>query len=221
MPLTILDLAVLGVVLISALLAMVRGFTREVLSIASWVAAAVAALMFHPTALPYMQPYISNPTAALIAAIAAVFLVTLVLVSLVTIKLSDLVLDSKIGALDRALGFVFGAARGGLICVVAYLFFAWLVPDQRHPTWVRDAKAKPLLESTGDSLLAMLPDDPEGTILQRFKKRPLEGGAEPAEPEGDPKAGAPAAPAPAPVPQRRSQIFAPGALPAGVAARQG
>ena len=47
MPVTILDLVVIGVVLISALLAAVRGFTREVLAIASWVVAGIVALMFY------------------------------------------------------------------------------------------------------------------------------------------------------------------------------
>ena len=58
MPVTILDLVVIGVVLISALLAAVRGFTREVLAIASWVAAAAVAWVFHPQLVPFVKQYI-------------------------------------------------------------------------------------------------------------------------------------------------------------------
>ena len=43
MPITILDLVLLAVMLISGLLAMVRGFMREILSIAAWGAAALVA----------------------------------------------------------------------------------------------------------------------------------------------------------------------------------
>src|SRR5689334_14304240 len=68
MPVTLLDLIVIGVMLISALLAMVRGFTREVLSIAAWVAAAVAALFLHPYLLVYVDDYIKNPTVAQLVA---------------------------------------------------------------------------------------------------------------------------------------------------------
>jgi len=81
-----------------------------------------------------------------------------------------MVLDSRIGALDRTLGFLFGLARGLVIVVVAFLFFAWLVPDRSQPDWVRSAKSRVVLQGTGDWLMSMLPDDPESTILKRLKK---------------------------------------------------
>ena len=112
LPVSALDLVVMGIVLISALLAAVRGFTREVLAIGSWIAAAAAAYALHPALLPYARDYIPNANLALAAAIAAVFLGTLVLVSFITVKVSDMILDSKIGALDRTLGFLFGRPAG-------------------------------------------------------------------------------------------------------------
>jgi membrane protein required for colicin V production len=54
--------------------------------------------------------------------------------------------------------------------VVAFLFFAWLVPDRSQPEWVRSAKSKVVLQNTGQWLMSMLPDDPESTILKRLKK---------------------------------------------------
>ena len=130
MPISILDLAVIGVVLISALLAAVRGFTREVLAIFAWVAAAAAAWFLHPLLLPIVKQHISNPTVALAAALGGIFIVTLIVVSIITVKVSDLILDSRIGAIDRTLGFVFGAGRGLLICVIGWVFLAWLVQGQ-------------------------------------------------------------------------------------------
>ena len=62
--------------------------------------------------MPYLTPYIHKEVIAQAAAAAIVFFVTLIVVSLFTVRLSDLILDSKIGALDRSLGFVFGVARG-------------------------------------------------------------------------------------------------------------
>jgi membrane protein required for colicin V production len=164
-----LDLGLIVVILISAFLAMLRGFTREVLAIASWVAAAVAAIYFYPFALPYVTPHIANKNIALGVSAAAVFLGTLILVSLITIKLSDAILDSKVGALDRSLGFLFGAVRGLLLCVIAFVFFNWLVPAQTQPGWVKTARMRPLLQATGDELLAVLPDDPEG-LLNKLKR---------------------------------------------------
>src|SRR3954470_12623467 len=170
MPITLLDVILLVVMLISALLAMVRGFMREVLSIASWAAAAIITVLGFPKLLPVVQGYVSNDIVAKAIAIGGIFLGTLLIVSVITIKISDMILDSRIGALDRTLGFLFGLARGLVIVVVAFLFFAWLVPDRSQPDWVRSAKSRVVLQGTGDWLMSMLPDDPESTILKRLKK---------------------------------------------------
>jgi membrane protein required for colicin V production len=190
-----LDIGLLAVVLISALLAMLRGFTREVLAIASWGAAAIAALYLHPLLLPYVKPYISKDVVAMAAAAGIVFFVTLVLVSLITVRLSDAILDSKVGALDRSLGFVFGAVRGLLLCVVAFVFFGWLVPDKSQPEWVRTARMKPILQATGDQLMAMLPDDPE-SLLNKLKKNRGGTASEEQPAESDEPKATPAVPSP-------------------------
>jgi membrane protein required for colicin V production len=179
-----LDLGLIAVVLISAFLAMLRGFTREVLAIASWGAAAVAAIYLHPLVLPYLKPYIAKDAIALAVAAAAIFFVTLILVSLITIKLSDAILDSKVGALDRSLGFLFGAIRGLLLCVIAFVFFNWLVPAQTQPQWVKTARTRPLLQATGDQLMAILPEDPEG-LLNKLKKPKSAGASEETVPDTD------------------------------------
>src|SRR6267154_572574 len=170
MPITILDLVLLAVMLISGLLAMVRGFMREILSIAAWGAAAVVTLYAFSKLLPTAKTYFNNDTVAAVVVVAGVFIGTLIVVSIVTVRISDMILDSRIGALDRTLGFLFGLARGLLIVVVAFLFFSWLVPDKQRPDWVTGAKSRVVLQGTGDWLMALLPDDPENTILKRFKK---------------------------------------------------
>ncbi len=170
-----LDLILIGVVLISALLSMLRGFTREVLAIASWAAAAAAAYYFYPLLVPYAKPYISKDQYAIAASAAAIFFVTLIVVSIITVRISDAILDSKIGALDRSLGFLFGAGRGYLLCVIAFVFFAWLVPEKSYPTWVQNSKTRAWLEATGASLQAMLPEDLDTTLSTVLKKQ--KGGA--------------------------------------------
>ncbi len=169
LPISILDLVVIGVVIISALLAAVRGFTREVLAIVAWVTAAAAAWFLHPLLRPKIAEHIANPTVALVAAIGIIFIITLLIVSIVTVKVSDFILDSRIGALDRTLGFVFGAARGLLICVVGWVFLAWLVQG-KMPEWANTARSRPMLENTGNSLIGMLPD-PDGLMAQLRKRR--------------------------------------------------
>ncbi len=171
MPITMLDGILLVIMLISAVLAMIRGFVREVLSIASWIAAAVAAFLLYGKVLPYAKQYISHDLVALGVSAAAVFIVTLLIVSYITMRISDFVLDSRIGALDRTLGFVFGSVRGLLLVVVAMMFFNWFVQPEQQPNWVLQAKSRPILMSIGERLVAVLPEDPEKAILDKLKKQ--------------------------------------------------
>ncbi len=83
-------------------------------------------------------------------------------------RIADFIVDSRIGPLDRTLGFVFGAARGALLVVVGLLFYNWLMPENQLP-WIANAKSKPVLESIGESIVQLLPDDPESSILDKLK----------------------------------------------------
>ena len=202
MPFSVLDLVVISIVLISALLAAVRGFTREVLAIVAWVVAAAAAWYLHPTALPIAQQYISSNTVALVASIGAIFVITLIIVSIVTVQISDLILDSRIGALDRTLGLFFGAARGFLICVIGWAFLGWLLQG-KEPEWPTASKTRPAMENTRDNIIAMLPENAEALIQRLRNKDAAPTDAEPAEPDPQRPAAPAAPPAPQP-PQRRS-----------------
>ena len=115
MPITLLDIVLIAVMLISGLLAMVRGFMREVLSIIAWILAAGATLYAYSKLLPLAKQYFNNDIVAAVAVIGGVFLLTLLIVSILTVRISDMVLDSRVGALDRTLGFLFGLARGLVI----------------------------------------------------------------------------------------------------------
>jgi len=167
MSVTILDGVVLVVVLISAMLAMVRGFVREVLSVASWALAAVAAFYLYKPLLPYVEPYISNKNIAIVAAAAGIFFIALIIASYIAMKISDFVIDSRIGLLDRTLGFVFGLARGVLIVVIAFSFLNWILSD-KQPDWVANAQSAPMLKRLGERLVAALPEDIEKTIQDRI-----------------------------------------------------
>ncbi|WP_315919575.1 CvpA family protein [Mesorhizobium sp. SP-1A] len=170
MPITLLDGILVGFTLVSAMLAMVRGFSREVLSVVSWAAAAAAAFFFYKPLIPYVQPYIDNDKIAMAAAAAIVFIIALIVVSVITMKIADFIIDSRVGALDRTLGFLYGAARGILVVAVGLMFFNWLA-GSNAPAWVAQAKSRPLLESIGTSIENMLPEDPENTILKRLNKQ--------------------------------------------------
>lgn len=179
MSLTLLDIIVIAVLLVSAVLAMVRGFVREILSVASWLLAALAAIYLHEPLRNALEPYIENETLALIVSVAVIFIVVLVVVSYITIKIADFVIDSRIGGLDRIFGFLFGVARGLLLVVVAFAFFVWLVDDQ--PDWVANAESRPILADLSEQLATALPEDIEAELLAKLRGESLSG-----DPEEDP-----------------------------------
>jgi membrane protein required for colicin V production len=201
MALSFLDIGLLAIMAISGILALMRGFTREILSIASWGAAAGASVLAYLRLKDWAREQIQPNYLADAVLIGVTFLIVLIVVSFVTARISDAILDSKIGALDRTLGLAFGVARGLVIVVIAWLFFNWLVPQQSQPAWAREARAKPHLDRIGAWIMSQLPEDPE-RALEQFRRRRDGGGEAPAD---QPPAGGAPRPAPAaPGGQQRS-----------------
>ncbi|AJY46624.1 CvpA family protein [Martelella endophytica] len=160
MPVTLFDLIVLLVIVFSALLAMVRGFSREIMSILAWGLSAVIGYFGYPYLAPPLENFLGDDRIAMAGAFAIIFLVALILISLVTSRFADYIMDSRAGALDRSLGFVFGVVRGVLILAVAVAFWNWLVGDAQSPDWIRNAKSKPALDILATKLESLLPGGP-------------------------------------------------------------
>lgn len=144
LPINIVDLIVIAVLLLSALLALFRGFVKEVLSILGWVAALAATYFFFPLAQDIAHSYIESRIFADIAAGLALFIPTLILCSLLTHWISEQVRASAVSAVDRSLGFLFGLARGALIVVVAWWAVDRLILPTTQPAWLAEARTRPL-----------------------------------------------------------------------------
>lgn len=160
MPFQWLDVILVAIMLISGFLAMLRGLTREMLSIMSWALAAIAALFIYPIWRDSVRKIIQPDILADGVLITTVFVIVLVLVSILTVRLSDRILDSRVGALDRSLGFVFGLVRGLILVVIAYELLVAIMPKESLPGWVTEARALPVIERTGKAIISLLPDNP-------------------------------------------------------------
>ena len=172
MSFTGVDVGVAVLVLISAILATARGFTREVLSLATWAGSAAIAAYMYFNHSDLAAQYFAEPLVATGVTVIGSFLVALIVLHLLTMWIGDLVVDSRVGPLDRTLGFVFGAARGILICVVAAVFANFLLgPEDRLPPMLKDAKSFPPLMSAGDYLIGILPDDIETQFTDFLERR--------------------------------------------------
>jgi membrane protein required for colicin V production len=187
--LSYLDAGLIVIVLLSGLVAMYRGLTREVLSILSWVVAAGAVLYFvkyHRGLAEELAKQFANPVQtshiyiAQVAAGGLIFLVVLIIVHLVTARVADTVLDSRIGPIDRVLGLAFGVVRGFVLVLIPYMFVvSFMCKDSTTralsqgckpgelPVWVERAQSLPIISQSSGTLYSILTRYAPGSLQQQ------------------------------------------------------
>jgi membrane protein required for colicin V production len=153
----VLDIIVIVVIALSALLAFARGFVREALSILGWLGAAAATYYGLPYVRPYADRLISSPMVASAAAAIGIFVVSLIVISILTSAIARRVKGSSLSALDRSLGFLFGAARGVVLACLGILVISWTIPEPDWPGWMRESKTRPYLANGADYLKSLVP----------------------------------------------------------------
>lgn len=173
---TLFDGIIIAVLAISSVLAFLRGFTSEVLSILAWVVGALAALWLFPYGTPIFKQFISPDWLAAVVSALVIFVVGYLIVAAFTARWAGhlLGLFDQAETLDKTLGFLFGLLRGLLIVTVAYLFFAWLVPNPaEQPDWIRNARLRPLVEKSAATLFTLAPAEPSSYRLEPRREAPV------------------------------------------------
>lgn len=172
---TIIDGVVALVIVLSALLAYSRGFVREAMAIAGWIAAGVLAFMFAPQVEPLMAeiPVIGEFIAdscelSIIAAFAAVFAVALIVVSFFTPLFSSLVQRSALGGLDQGAGFFFGVLRGILLVAIASFLYNVVMTGQNF-TIVDDSRSAVVFERMIGKIEDRNPEQALGWVTQQYE----------------------------------------------------
>ena len=188
---TIIDAVSAGVIVISAILAYARGFVREALAIAGWVAAAVVAFMFAPQGvplareIPYLSQLIEGCEPASITSFALIFALALVIVSLFTPIFAGAVQRSALGGIDQGLGFLFGVARGALLVVVAFIVYDRVVADEAVPM-VDDSRTAAIIGDLSEPIDNAIPSDAPGWIVGTYRDLVSHCDGEPVEAETAP-----------------------------------
>lgn len=172
---TIVDGVVALIIVVSALLAYARGFVREAMAIAGWVAAAILAFLFAPKAEPLMTeiPVVGEFLAdscelSIIAAFAAVFALTLIVVSFFTPLFSSLVQRSALGGVDQGVGFFFGVARGILLVAIAFFLYSVIMTGQ-DITIVDQSRSAQVFESMIGKIEERDPEQAMGWITLQYE----------------------------------------------------
>ena len=128
------DFIILGVIGISALISLWRGFLKEVISLVAWVAAFFIAIVFVDEGATLLAPHISVPSVRMAVAFGSLFLITLFIGGLINLLVAMLVKSTGLSGTDRVLGIIFGVLRGVVIVAVLVLL-AGLTPIPNDPWW--------------------------------------------------------------------------------------
>jgi membrane protein required for colicin V production len=147
---TAFDYFVLGIVGASVVVSIMRGFAREVLALAGWVIAFVAANALSTTVAGTLTRFVSEPSVRGLTAFVAVFVITLIAMSLIAMLVARLLKSAGLGLEDRLLGGFFGLARG-LLIVMLIVLLAGLTALPRQPAW-SEAMLSPPLEALAGAI---------------------------------------------------------------------
>ncbi|GAB4147332.1 MAG: hypothetical protein Tsb0016_17990 [Sphingomonadales bacterium] len=142
------DVAVLGILAISAAFAFWRGFTTEALSLGSWAGAVALTLFGFPWTSAWVGKLLSPEWLADFAALIATFIISFFILRWIADKIGDRVRESSLGPVDRMFGAIFGMIRGLIVISAVYLLFDYFVRPKTDPDWIATAKTGAMVQYT-------------------------------------------------------------------------
>jgi len=157
MPFTAVDIIIFSVMLLSGLLAVLRGFVREVVTIVTWVGSAFVALQMLTVLGPSMHSLITNTIVADVVTFSIPFFLMLYLLSWAGNKVVINLSGKEPGPVDGTAGFFFGIARGFIMVTVTYFVFDLLYAPKTAPDWIADAQFEPVIADTTDFYYDLFP----------------------------------------------------------------
>lgn len=154
---SLIDILILGVLLLSALFAFRRGFTRESIALFAWVATAVGTYFVFPYVRPLAQNAIPFGVVADVIALFVSFFGLLWVLSFFSRRLAGVLKTGKPGNFDRAMGFSFGLARGLVLIAAGFWFLGFAGTEEEPPAFVAQASLYPLIDTTAQAISAFVP----------------------------------------------------------------
>jgi membrane protein required for colicin V production len=151
------DWIIIVTLTLSVMISLWRGFTREAISLAGWVAAFDVANLFAGELGTLISQWITSVTGRYVVAYAILFVVTLIVAGLLGRLGKQVVKVSGLSLLDRMLGTVFGFARGVIVVLVAAYFLRQLVPPQNLP-WLHQSQLMPQMDMLAHWVQAVFAD---------------------------------------------------------------
>jgi uncharacterized membrane protein required for colicin V production len=165
------DLAFLVVIGLSAIMGLVRGITKEILSLVSWVGAVVMSYILFPLTQHIARTHITNPMLADGVTILAIFLIFLIVLTLVSHFFSSMIRQSALSGVDRSLGFGYGILRAFIVLFIFELVISCLWLRAEHPDMIKEARFANFMYKGSDILYTVLPSNAREWIKSLQEKR--------------------------------------------------
>lgn len=158
LPFTLFDIAVVVVIALSTLMALARGFVREVLGLVSWIGAAIITWYVFDAVRPLVRQIVGGDLLADLATGGGVFLIALIVLKVLGGIVASGIQGGGLGTLDRLAGLVFGFARGvALVCIGWLVIDALFAVDRQQPQWIEGSLLLPPVEQGAAWLQDALP----------------------------------------------------------------
>jgi len=149
------DLAIIGVIAVSAIIAFFRGVVRSLIGLIAWIAGFVVGVVFAPSLATLLPAFPDYPLLPWVLAFVIIFLLTIVAGALIAWPLHAVIHKAGLGFVDRGLGFVFGLVRGAVV-IVAFVLVGGLSPLAEREWW-QNSLLVPPFEQAAISLKPWLP----------------------------------------------------------------
>ena len=160
-----IDYSIIGLIAISSIIGLLRGFIREAFSLSTWFVGVWVGLTFSRDFSIFLETLISYPSARIAVSFAILFFLTLILGSLIGYLLDELVKKTGLTGSDRFVGMIFGIARGVLV-VAILVVLGGLTPLPEDPWW-KESKLIPPFQSVAMWLRSHLPSGMAGYVDYR------------------------------------------------------
>ena len=168
MDLTWIDWLIVGIIALSTIISLIRGFTREVLSLATWIIAVWMGIKYTSVLDVWIGESITSPELRMATAFISIFLAVLIFGTIVSFLISKIVNGTGLTGTDRLLGSIFGIARGALI-VVLMIVAGGLTPVIDSPAW-KDSLVLPAFDPLTQKLIEYIPKDATIAWINKDKK---------------------------------------------------
>lgn len=153
-----LDVIILIITAVSALIALCRGLVKEVLSIVGWVLAAVMVFYLLPVLTPIAKQYIASSMMAGLVTALLILIVFYIVWLLSTDKMVGKIRSSKLSALDRILGLLFGVLRACLLVILFNILMTWLLPEESKSGMFKESRYFTLAGKFAEPLESLIPE---------------------------------------------------------------